>query len=422
MGIRGVKNPISIALIAILSGVVTVFNVYLGEKSFTLMGQNAAFINDCNKVGGKFKKELKGNEIRRKMMLTIAIDRKRSCPEICTFVHPILPPWVSYRYISFENEVDLSEALATEQYSHLLIVARENIKDHLSTFANQWRKISKLSVGLWHMADEGVGLESGHQIKPYPAFDYVLRHYREHPVKYTNYTFKERYNMTLRTLGNLTCGTSSTPLPEQDTETPPRFGVHYVFLDPRALHVMYNHPGTSVWPSHLRQRNCSFIGRRGTEFTRIARDLMAETIKRYPELNCSIVLHSRGFAAGKEPYDYIKEELQDSKIVLCPRGHSIETHRLTEALAMGSVPALLDAKYLHSFYREIPAIIGQDWDEIAIKMKELIEDESKGGNKLQTLSLQGAMFYDKLKSCQRSDMERIFSMVLDYYNSSGLAR
>jgi hypothetical protein len=143
---------------------------------------------------------------------------------------------------------------------------------------------------------------------------------------------------------------------------------------------------------------------------------MADTIKKYPELNCTVRLHTLGFGAGKETFDYINDELQESKIILCPRGGSIETYRFTEALSMGSVPALLDAKYLHSFFSEIPAIIGQDWDEIAFKMKELIDDELKGGKKLQTLGQQGAMFYEKLKSCQRSDMDRILSMVLDYYH------
>jgi len=414
MVVNGI-SPLRTALIVLIASV-AVLNIYLGHKANIFLDQTASSVIDCKKKGDNLKRGLQGSESARKMILTIAVDRQGSCPKLCTFVHPILPSWVSYRYISFENEIDLSEALKADQDSHLLIVARTNIKDHLSTFARERRRLSGLSVGLWHMADEGVGRDYGHEIYPYPSFDYVLRNYREHPFKYINYTFRERYNMTLRTLGNLTCGSSSTPLPEQETETSPRFGVHYIFLDPHELHVMYNHPGSSVWPTHLRTKNCSFIGRLGTTHIRIARELMADTIKKYPELNCTLVLHTSGFAGGKEPFDYIKDELQDTKIVLCPRGASIETHRLTEALAMGSVPALLDAKYLHSFFSEIPAIIGNDWDEIAFKMKELIDDELKGGKRLQTLGLQGAMFYDKLKSCQRSDMDRILSMVLDYYH------
>jgi hypothetical protein len=410
-------NPIRKTLI-ILIGAVSVINFYLGHKASVSLRKSASSMDDCTKEGAKYIDGSTHSDRKRKMILTIAIDSQQSCPRLCTFVHPILPPWVSYRYISFQDATDLAAALESDHVSHLLIVARINIKEQLATFAMQRRKLSGLSVGLWHMADEGVGRDYGHQIKPYPAFDYVLRHYREHPVKYTNYTFYERYNMTLRTLGNLTCGTSLTPLPEKETETSPRFGVHYVFLDPREWHVMYNHPGSSVWPTHLRPRNCSFIGSIGEKHIQLARELMANTMNKYPELNCTMVLHTDGFAAGKETYNYVKEELQDSKIVLCPRGASIETHRLTEALAMGSVPALLDAKYIHSLYREIPAIVGQDWDEIASKIKELIEDELKGGKQLQLLGLQGAMFYSNLKSCQKSDMEKILSMILDYYHVS----
>jgi hypothetical protein len=57
------------------------------------------------------------------------------------------------------------------------------------------------------------------------------------------------------------------------------------------------------------------------------------------------------------------QEIKSSKFVLCPRGNGIDTHRIWEALYMGSIPIVIyeDA---HHLFTDLPILFIDDWNEI----------------------------------------------------------
>jgi hypothetical protein len=42
---------------------------------------------------------------------------------------------------------------------------------------------------------------------------------------------------------------------------------------------------------------------------------------------------------------------------------------------MGSVPSVIDQPYLHATFQTVPAIIGENWTEVTMQMKELLLEE-----------------------------------------------
>ena len=357
------------------------------------------------------------DEIPSHPVLTIAVDHRGSCPDKCAFAHKILPPWVRYRYIDFDTEVDLTDMFDNDPIeqanpSHVLFVVRTNVIN-LSKWAVERREKHGVSIGLWHMADERI--YGGEIQQPYYArFDYVIRNYYPYEPYFTMATANGPiHDMNLHALGNYTCGTSPTKLPTVPRTDggkslgDPRWGLHWAFLDTHSLHVLFDREATSVWPTSRRYYNCSFIGRPDVKRMQKQRSIMADTIKQVvPDLNCSIEITS-GFAAGKEPWEYITQDLTNTKIGLAPRGSALETHRLPELLRMGAVPALIDEPYLHATFQSVPGILGDNWTQVAEKMRDLIVDERNGGQKLQELSQKGAKFFQQLQECMRSDMDVI---------------
>lgn len=103
-------------------------------------------------------------------------------------------------------------------------------------------------------------------------------------------------------------------------------------------------------------------------------------MKLAPSLNCDIQ-YTEGFRMGKGPLADLSS-MEESKIGLNPRGNSVETSRLSEYLVMGTVPAMLDHKYVHAPFELIPAILGKSWDELAIKIQHVIDDDIQGGETL----------------------------------------
>lgn len=350
-------------------------------------------------------------------LLTIAIDSRHSCPDLCTFVHPLLPHWVRYRQLHFDSEVDLAHKLKDE-HGHVVVVARTNIIK-IGNWAVARRKNSNSTsgivptTGLFHNADER--FHKGEIAGVYDKFDYVLRQYyrRDEDGKFHGYT--------LHALGNYTCGTTQQSLPLPETQAGPRWGVHYVPLNAHTVDVQLLHHVTANWPTSLRPNNCSFIGRSDVKRSKHEREAMKTAVEQHgAELNCTITF-TGSFASGNTKFEYFNYDISRAKIGLSPRGSAIETHRLAELLRMGAVPAIVAEDYLFATFKSVPGIIAKDWPAVVGLMKKYLAEEREilaenqknsaaGGtriSKLEMLSREGTKFYRDLEHCMMADMDFI---------------
>jgi hypothetical protein len=331
--------------------------------------------------------------------MLIAVDQFGACPEGCSFVHHYLPPWVRFKYISFDKEDMLEEHM--KENAHLFILARTNIIN-LADLAVRWRETTNKTVGLWHMADERNYI--GEIKKPYHKFDYVVRNYYR-----SGTDFYEQNGMFLRALGNMTCG-ESPPLPTNNA-LEPKYGVHYMMLTPHEWHslLLDRH---SAWPTSRRPINCSFQGRTDVKRSRGTRQRVKDVMDtNHSQMQCEVEF-TKGFGLGATKWEYVTGALGQTKIGICPGGSNQETHRLTECLMVGTVPAVLDEHYLHVFFEEIPAIIGQTWEEVAVEMERLLNNMPE----LEDMSLRGLRFYNTLQNCMKSDLSTILEMAIGMEN------
>lgn len=327
--------------------------------------------------------------------LIILSDNRGSCP--CAFVHLFLPPGLPYSYMSFQDPEDLqkiinetSKATTTSgAQQHYLIVMRSS--DDLVTvgeFSQRKQQETKSSFGLFHMSDEKLNAN----YSDYLRFDYVLRHYFSH---------EDRTVPHLRALGNHTCGTTSPTSPGA-SEQQPKFGTHWVFQR-YAGTTGFNHRHQMVY----RTRNCSFIGRSTHE-----RRLMVQTLKQAfndsdGSNNNRRVCHLEftiGFGQGHDPFEYYGTDLGNSKIVLNPAGNNVETIRLGEMIELGTVPAMLDAPFLHATFQRLPGIIQHNWLEVSTEIMRLLDHHPR---ELQSLSDQIFMWQKQYMHCCQMDMKHI---------------
>ena len=56
-------------------------------------------------------------------------------------------------------------------------------------------------------------------------------------------------------------------------------------------------------------------------------------------------------------------DIKSSKFVFCPRGNGIDTHRLWEALYMGSYP-IVKYENTHQLFTDLPILFIKDWNDI----------------------------------------------------------
>lgn len=56
-------------------------------------------------------------------------------------------------------------------------------------------------------------------------------------------------------------------------------------------------------------------------------------------------------------------DIKSSKFVFCPRGNGIDTHRLWEALYMGSYP-IVKREIAHDLFDDLPILFIDDWNDI----------------------------------------------------------
>ena len=240
-------------------------------------------------------------------LLTIAIDSRHSCPDLCTFVHPLLPSWVRYRQLHFDDEIDLANKLH-DDFGHVIVVARTNIVNianwavqrRTTNYTNTNNKGGGLianttvrippTTGLFHNADER--FHKGEIVNVYDKFDYVLRQYyrKDDDGKFHGYT--------LNALGNYTCGTTDQSLPLENDNNGPKWGVYYVPLNAHQVDVQLLHHVTANYPTSLRPTNCSFIGRPDVKRSRHERSTMQSAVQEYgSEMNCTITF-TGSFASG----------------------------------------------------------------------------------------------------------------------------
>jgi len=72
-------------------------------------------------------------------------------------------------------------------------------------------------------------------------------------------------------------------------------------------------------------------------------------------------------------------DIKSSKFVLCPRGNGIDTHRLWEALYMGSIP-IVKYENAHKQFIDLPILFISDWNHISEnflneKYEQIIDQE-----------------------------------------------
>jgi hypothetical protein len=137
-------------------------------------------------------------------------------------------------------------------------------------------------------------------------------------------------------------------------------------------------------------------GRIGTPKTR-SREAMLASLRAFadkrPGLRISIN-ETAGFVAshsgGAEAYS---RSLMSTKICLVPRGNSVETFRLFEALRAGCV-VVHEPLPPHWFYQSLPGIALRDWRRLPRVLDDLLADESR----LVQLHAAGRRWWDTVAS------------------------
>ncbi|KAL7446707.1 hypothetical protein ACHAXM_010509 [Skeletonema potamos] len=356
----------------------------------------------------------------KSIILNIVVDNIGSCPDNCVFVHKFLPPWLQFRYIVFSNKKnDLSLSRSNNDtdtaqhyhhgltkamennYGHVLVVARYHVVE-IAHWAQHYREThsNKVSVGMFLMGDEEL---LRHNIlvdaNLYTNFDYVLRNY------FFNAT--QIGDIPLRFLGNATCGTS-LPLP---SASGPKWGLHWVFLQPHEPHALLDRPVQSIEPAHTRPKNCTFIGWIGGN--RLSKEDRAQvrklSFRTFSDLHCDVAL-AGAFGTNKYNHSklwYLNNDLAQSKIGFNPRGVHPECHRLPEMLKLGTVPAMTEQEYMQYTFEPIPGIVKTSWIEVFSTMRYYLNQ--KGMNELSALSFKSAMWMDKLEECIKSDMNVVLT-------------
>lgn len=76
------------------------------------------------------------------------------------------------------------------------------------------------------------------------------------------------------------------------------------------------------------------------------------------------------YRTPKKEYERFLYDVASSKFTIAPRGNGLDTHRLWEALYLGSIP-IVQTSSLDSLYRELPVLIVPNWDDVTEEMLEM---------------------------------------------------
>ncbi len=126
-----------------------------------------------------------------------------------------------------------------------------------------------------------------------------------------------------------------------------------------------------------------------------ARQQLSESLKAFQSKYTKLSIINRildGFAKGLNRYEY-SAEMMDTKICLAPRGSSLETYRLFEAMRSGCV-VIADRLPQQWFYQTVPAILVDDWSELESVVAPLLADPKR----LAALSEQSVAWWKEVAS------------------------
>ena len=112
-----------------------------------------------------------------------------------------------------------------------------------------------------------------------------------------------------------------------------------------------------------------------------------------------------GFAKGLNRYEY-SLEMMHTKICLAPRGSSLETYRLFEALRSGCV-VIADKQPKKWYYDTVPAIFVDDWSELESIVTDLLNDPKE----LKILSEQSLLWWQ-----HQASPSAVASYICDEFN------
>ncbi len=84
------------------------------------------------------------------------------------------------------------------------------------------------------------------------------------------------------------------------------------------------------------------------------------------------------FSSPKDFESYLKD-MASSVFVLAPRGNGLDTHRVWEAIYLGSI-AIVKTSSLDPLYKDLPVVIVNDWSEIdeGFLLEKYLEMQNKG--------------------------------------------
>lgn len=88
-----------------------------------------------------------------------------------------------------------------------------------------------------------------------------------------------------------------------------------------------------------------------------------------------------------QKYKTFLKDVAASHFVISPRGNGLDTHRLWEALYMGSIP-IVKSSSLDRLYKDLPVLIISDWEEVTEAFLKKKQKEWSGNKKdLEKLSI-----------------------------------
>lgn len=153
--------------------------------------------------------------------------------------------------------------------------------------------------------------------------------------------------------------------------------VAYKNFDERAIDV---HFAGSIYASSEKYKNpiAKFFKALITSPRNFARGKLVESLsqiqKAYPSVN--ITHHCfKGFGEGLSRKAY-SEELMNTKICLAPRGSSLETYRLFEAMRSGCV-VIADRQPKKWCYENLPVVFIDDWSDLESTLLTLQNDPKR---------------------------------------------
>jgi len=100
--------------------------------------------------------------------------------------------------------------------------------------------------------------------------------------------------------------------------------------------------------------------------------------------------------------EYLKD-MAETKFIVCPHGNGLDTHRVWEALLVGSIP-IVKASSLDVLYQDLPVIIVKKWQDITkdfLDNKYEIISKNLKNKKYKLEKLYFNYWHDKIKKIQK---------------------